>query len=200
MTDVVSSDVYALLSTLLPGFLCAWIFNSLSSFFTRSNIERLIQAFIFTVLIQAVRAVVFKFITLPELASTPKESELVYTVLISVVLGLVFSYFSNNDSLHCFLRRLGLTQQPSYGSEWFGAFMPNRGYVTLHLSGERRLYGWPKLWPTLPNSGHFLLTDPVWINDNGDFIESPGVASMLVDAKDVEMVEFMKVLYKDDIS
>ncbi len=61
----------------------------------------------------------------------------------------------------------------------------------LHFSDERRLYGWPKEWPTDPDKGHFYLMQPSWIREDETMFDVTGVEGLLVDVKDVKWVEFM---------
>ena len=60
------------------------------------------------------------------------------------------------------------------------------------MAGGRRISGYPIEWPTEPTIGHFRLTDAAWIDDNN--IETPldGDESILIEAKQVEMVELLK--------
>mgnify|MGYP000737068882 FL=1 len=48
----IATDVISLLRYLLPGFLSAWIFYGFTSFKKPSQFERVVQALIFTLLIQ----------------------------------------------------------------------------------------------------------------------------------------------------
>ena len=109
----------------------------------------------------------------------------------ALLLGICFSYYANNDKLHKFLRKLGITRETSYPSEWFGAFLKKITYVVLHLDGERRLYGWPIEWPSEPEKGHFVLVQASWLDEDNQ-IPLAGVESIMVNVKDVKMVEFME--------
>jgi hypothetical protein len=102
------------------------------------------------------------------------------------------SHYTNNDSVHALLRKLGITYQNSFSSEWFSAFVRHRTYVVLHLSGNRRLYGWPEEWPSDPEKGHFLVVEAEWLTDKGSIVLST-VETVVVPVKEVEMVEFMKL-------
>ena len=64
-------------------------------------------------------------------------------MFVALFLGIIFSYFVNNDKFHRIFRLLGVTRETAYPSEWFGAFVENETFVVLHLEGERRLYDWP---------------------------------------------------------
>ncbi|MBI5638968.1 MAG: hypothetical protein HZA17_00950 [Nitrospirae bacterium] len=188
-----SKDIIAVLQYLLPGFVSAWIFYALTSYPKPSQFERIVQALIFTIFVQAIVFVAkttFLFIGhYYQLAIWDESSSLMWSIVCAILFGFLFSYFANNDKAHKVFRYLGITRKSSYASEWFSAFS-NVTYVVLHLRDERRLYGWPTEWPSEPRNGHFLITAAAWLV--GDK-ERPitGVENILIDAKDVKWVEFM---------
>ncbi|OWO67359.1 hypothetical protein B2J67_20175, partial [Vibrio cholerae] len=53
-----TNDVITILQYLLPGFVSAWVFYSLTSYPKPSQFERVVQALIFTIFIQAIVVVV----------------------------------------------------------------------------------------------------------------------------------------------
>ena len=189
------TELIELLKFLLPGFFCAWIFHALSSFPKQSQFERIVQALIFTILVQGIsyltKEAIFFCGRYVSLGSWDENADVVLSLLSAIGLGLLITYFSNNDKFHKFLRSLNITRETSYASEWFGAFSDNVTYIVLHLDGGRRLYGWPIEWPTEPMSGHFVLTNASWLNDDNSPTDLAGVKSILVRGTDVQMVEFM---------
>jgi len=123
----------------------------------------------------------------------------VWTIIAAVVFGMTFALFANKDWCHRFLREHkwfrridGLTKRTSFPSEWFSAFNQDKRYVVLHLTGGRRLYGWPFEWPDAPDAGHFVIAEPEWLLDNNQRVALHSVERMLVATKEVEMVEFEK--------
>ena len=138
-----SSEVVGVLTFLLPGFVAAAIFYSLTSHPRPGAFDRVIQALIFTVIGQAIVALILS------IDSTVKESiqrvsnwEFILSVLVAIILGLAASYASNRDTVHGILRRLGVTRETSFPSEWYSAFSRHHGcYVVLHLEGTT-----PPLW------------------------------------------------------
>lgn len=195
--EKIEPTLIILFQFLLPGFLTAWVFHALSSYPKQSQFERIVQALIFTILIQ-----VFSNITkhmllyvgqCVSLGVWDKDSELIASIICAFLLGLLLTYFSNNDKFHCFMRRLNITRETSYASEWFGAFSQNIGYVVLHLDGNRRIMGWPIEWPTEPKIGNFLLTDACWLSEENVITELSNVKVILIDSTKVEMVEFIKL-------
>ena len=189
----IASDIITILQYLLPGFIAAWIFYALTSYPKQSQFERVIQALIFTMVVQGLVLVIqycaeniFQF-------SWSKNINLVSSLIVSITFGLVISYFANNDKFHKLLRYLKITKETSYASEWFGAFSDRITYVVLHLNDGRRIYGWPVEWPTEPNNGHFLLKDSNWLKDDNSEIPLTGVDGILIDGSNVELVEFMEL-------
>lgn len=191
-----TKEIISILSYLLPGFVTAWIFYSLTSYPRPSQFERVIQALIFTLFVQFF-VYLFKCLLLYLGANYwivglwDKSSDLTWSIIIAVTLGLIFSYFANNDKLHRFFRRLGITKETSFPSEWFGTFTQEVTFVVLHFHDGRRLYGWPKEWPSDPTSGHFLITDPSWLDGEKEILIER-VDNILVNVTDIKWVEFIK--------
>jgi len=190
-----TSDLVQLLRYLLPGFLAAWIFYGFTSFVKPSQFERVVQALIFTLIVQIgvylYKTVAFYFAKYWILGPWNADTELVASVVIAAILGLLFAYFANNDKFHSVIRKIGASKETSYPSEWYGEFSNKVTYVVLHLDGERRLYGWPKEWPSNPEKGHFSIQQASWLID-GKETPLTGVDTILIPAKDVQMVEFME--------
>lgn len=202
----ISKDIITLLQYLLPGFISAWIFHALTAYPKSSEFERIVQALIFTVLIQpfvyVAKTILFIIGRFISIADWNKDSQLFWSVVCAIMIGFVFSFYANNDKIHKIIRNRDISRETAYPSEWYSALI-NDTYLVLHLKGERRIYGWPTEWPSDPNKGHFLLKDASWLiekkEENGetsikeqDQIPLTGVDGILIDAKQVEMIEFME--------
>ena len=189
-----SSEVVTILTFLLPGFVATAIFHSLTAHPKPNEFDRIVQALIFTTVVQAIVKGVPLVGSLAGVAPLwTGESEIVVAVLVAVAVAVVAVYASNHDTLLRFLRWIGLTRETSYPSEWYSAFARNPDcYVVLHLKGERRLYGWPEEWPSRPDQGHFSIAEAEWLTEEGS-ISATGVSTILVPGDDVEMVEFLEV-------
>jgi hypothetical protein len=195
-----AKDFVILLQYLLPGFVAAWIFYSLTSFPKPSQFERVVQALVFTIFVQSLVTVIKKLLLLVgsnwSTFTWNSSSNLIWSIMSALALGICFSYFANNDKIHKKLRDFGITRETSYPSEWFGAFLKKITYVVLHLDGERRLYGWPIEWPSEPEKGHFVLVQASWL-DGENQIPITGVESIMVNVRDVKMVEFMEKTWEE---
>lgn len=191
----ISNNIVGVLQYLLPGFLCAWVFYGLTSYPRPSQFERVIQALIFTLIIQAgvhvEKFLILNFSLFGNFSYWNDNSNIICSTLNAIVLGTIFSYFANNDKFHKVIRKIGITRETSFPSEWFGTFLNNVTYTVLHLKDERRIYGWPVEWPSVPDHGHFLLVQASWLQDDNE-IPIEGVESVLIDVNDVRWVEFME--------
>lgn len=191
-----ASDLISLLRYLLPGFLSAWVFYGFTSFQKPSQFERIIQALIFTLIVQVLVSIIRWLLTYIggywSGDNWTADTELGFSVALAAVLGFLFAFFANNDYFHKFVRRLGVSQETSYPSEWFGEFKNRVTYVVLHLDDEKRLYGWPREWPSSPEKGHFSIEQASWVTDESEEIQLTGVQSILIPVSDVKMIEFME--------
>ena len=189
-----SSEAVTILSFLLPGLVAVAVFHMFTSHPKPSEFERVVQALIFTILVQAVAELALWIGRLQgQEALWGEGSEILVSVGIALILGLIAVYFSNTDTLHRFVRFLRLTRETSYPSEWYSAFHHNSDcYVVLHLQGQRRLYGWPEEWPSRPGQGHFRVAQGEWLVGD-ERIPATGVVAIVVPAREVDMVEFLRV-------
>ncbi len=190
-----SGELVGALAFLLPGFVSAAIYHALTSHPKPSAFERVILALIFTAIVQAV-----------EVALDARVSwNPLWSMGTAVVVALIVVLAVNNDIAHSILRRLtrlfrklprmgqfSITRQNSYASVWDSSFARYDGcYVVLHLTGQRRLYGWPDEWPSDPERGHFRITQGEWLTYGGSR-PLEGVVGILVPGSEVEMVEFLR--------
>jgi hypothetical protein len=197
-----SKDLISLLQYLLPGFIAAWIFYGLTPYPKPSQFERVIQALIFTLLTRPVVFVAkYLLIWVGELtvviAPWNDQADLCWAIIASLLLGVTLAYLANNDNFHAWARKLGITRQASHPSEWIAAFHDNVTFVVLHLEDGRRLYGWPRLWPTNSTDGHFYLEQASWLREDNAQVPTSGSSGILVAVADVKRVEFIEKDWSD---
>ncbi len=192
-----SSEIVSVLTFLLPGFVSAAVFYSLTSHPKPNDFGSVVQALMFTIVVQAIT-----LILRINFWSWSHETEVFVSVAIAIVVGLVAATFSNLDLPHRVLRKLKLTKENTYSSEWYSAFANKQHYVVLHLNDDRRFFGWPSEWPSDPDRGHFRITDGQWLTQSDDqgtdsphgpkhVVQSSDVFELLVPVSDVSMVEFV---------
>jgi chromate transport protein ChrA len=91
--DWTSSEIIAVLSFLLPGFVAAWVFHGLTPYPKPPQFERLISALILTAIVNAVVATV----QLISDQTWTDEERLAIAVLVSVIVGVLFALMANRD-------------------------------------------------------------------------------------------------------
>ena len=205
--DLPSKTIIDVLTYLLPGFITAELLYALTPAPRRIPFERVIQALIFTLVIQvSVSAIKYALLWMGH-ATAPwglwtDAVALGWSVFVGFALGFFMAWAANSDRIHGVLRILRITHQTSYASEWYGQFCRHQGYVVLHMGGNRRLLGWPEEWPSAPDAGHFVVASGQWLleeDGKNKIVELAGVHRILVKAQDVEMVEMMRPLTEEEI-
>lgn len=187
-----TSEVVAVLTFLLPGFVGAAVFYSLTSHPKPGEFDRVVQALVFTTVGQAVAWLAGLLVRVWTEYAWPVGLELTVAVTSAVAVALLVAYVSNHDIIHGALRRIGVTGETSYPSELYSAFAEHPYcYVVLHLRGARRLYGWVEEWPSRPPNGYFRVSEAIWLDDEQS-TPLTGVVAILVRAIDVEMIEFLE--------
>ena len=190
-----AKETVALLTFLLPGFLVAWVIYALTSLPKPVQLERVIQALVFTLFVKAF--VVAEQWLLERIGSIYSvghwtlNSELAASLVTALALGLFGSWVANRDRLHGYLRRKGISQRSSRPSEWCDVLSKYELPVTLHFKDDRRLFGWPEEWPSDPEKGHFFIVLPSWIHE-AEPQAMTSVEGILVNVTDVRFVEFVK--------
>ncbi|MDL2189217.1 DUF6338 family protein [Pseudomonas sp. ChxA] len=192
-----ATKIIPLVQTLVPGFLTTMIFYWLADVKKPGQFERTVQALIstglITMLVSGIKPVLFyigehHF----QLGHWTVQVESVWGIGLATSLGLSLAFASNHDYLYRFGRWLTLTSRSSY-PEWIYAFRKREGKsVVLTLLDGRRLFGYPAVWPTEPKDGHFLITQPSWMNEENEWVDTPGIESYLIANSDVYLVEFLE--------
>ena len=189
------ADLFSLLLRLMPGFLAAWVFYGLTSHQRKEPFERVVQALIFTGLVQ-VLAVMTHWAALwlgdkvHSFGPWTDNSTFVVSVGFGFVVGFVFAVLTNRDLPHEWLRGRGLTTRSALPSEWYSAFHKERRWVVLSRKDGRRIYGDPVEWPEQNEKGHFVVSKPSWVDlATGERTPIPSVYRMVIPAADVEWVE-----------
>ena len=166
-----STDLISLLYALLPGFVAAWVYHSLTAHRKDLPFERVVHALIYTVIIQVFvilfRDIYFVIGRFYSFGTWSEDSALVNSLVVAVLFGLISARYSNNGAFHLLLRNWGWTRRTSHPSEWYSAFSRELRWIILHLKGGRRLYGWPEEWPDHPDRGQFVIDQPEWLLDDG---------------------------------
>lgn len=120
------------------------------------------------------------------------DARFLSVAVLAVVYPLLLGYFVNRDQPFRFLRSLGLANMASRPNAWLEAFARRDCYVIVNLTGERRIYGWPRLYSASGDEGLLYLEQPSWVNDDGSLAELPIDGILLLDRPRIESIEFLR--------
>ena len=191
-----SGEIVGVLTFLLPGFIAAAVFYSLTSHPKPGAFDRIILALILTLICNIITDyTILPLFAVEDAVSAINAKEPVFHIIVAIVLGLCLSGISNTDILHRYLRRLRLTRETSFPSEWYSTFARygNNAYIILHLQGGRQLYGFSEEWPSGPKDGHFRLAEAEWLDDDNKRTPLLGASAVLIPAAEVTLIEFAPI-------
>src|SRR4051812_26058843 len=116
--QLIARDLPALVFLLLPGFIAAGVFYTLTAHPKASEFERLIQSLIFTafvrVAVNILRVVLFGLGTNWKVIGTwDADIEFNWSILLAIIMGLIFALLANKDWFHRLMRFSRLTNRTS---------------------------------------------------------------------------------------
>ena len=204
-----SNDLLQILGYLLPGFVTAWIFHGLTPHPKESQFERIVEALVFTAIIQAIYELLYNIWSGPPTSRVLSDlgvgsidlqsslsAETFVRVAIATILGIALAFLSNADWFHSKLRQLKVTRKTGYPSVWYRQFYSYPSYVNLYLSDGRILSGWVDQWPSKQEEGHLALKQVQWLTESepGALVPTdvPSTDVMLIRSNLVEIVEFLR--------
>lgn len=191
-------DLISLLFQVIPGFLTAWVLYGLTAYRRPGPFERIVQALIFTVLVQLLTNLSgWMLIGIGQYAFTigdwTENFSRGWSFVTALLLGVALAYAANTGAVHDWFWRRGITNGNSLPSVWYWSFAKEKRWVILHLKNDtRRLFGWPRDWPDHPDSDYFALSDVEWLLSDGGREPLEGVDRLLVPVEIVAMVELLK--------
>lgn len=200
-------EALGILLVLLPGFACAYIVQFLAVRRKQSELDKVIEALIFSLLLYIFTLPFFSY-TLP-LGWRPLDPQHpdVYQIIVnwkhlawltfaSIVFAIVYSANINRDWAMSFLRLIGVTERTSRKTIWNDAFQEVGGMVQVGLSGDRKILGWLRYYSDEAKDGSLFLESASWVKKDNDGTESeeaidgPGI--LLTRESGIEYVMFLK--------
>ena len=193
------------LQYVFAGLVASWVFYGLTNYKRPTPFDRLVQAIVYTIIIQLTAEFIAKTVEDTGLATYGHVAASPVLILgLSFSLGFILAVAANNDWPHKWLVRFPskwnwkITSKSVYGSNLSHAFETRSEYIVLTLKNSRRIYGWPQVWPDHPGEDYFILTAYEWLPEAGDGSISPTAnhqkpsgGVILIAAKDVDVIEFI---------
>lgn len=192
---------------LLPGFITRAVLGSLAPRVKQSNFVIIVESFILSFFIYALTLAIYpslaadllKYRELNDYTAFVSDVRplMYFTIILSVLTGLLLSYLLNHDFLHGLMRWLRATTNTSRSSTWLDVLTDMRGRgVIVTLGDGRRLQGTLEYYSNEQEDGCVFLKCPSWITNEGEYrsLEVQGI--LLTKSEEIGRIEFM--LYKEE--
>ena len=188
-----------ILFLLIPGFISEKILDVLITRKNKDNFTRFIEALIFSFLVYAFTAIIYKWQPLVQINYSDgntiynfsTDNEIIFiTLFFSIILPFVLGGLIHNDLHTKFFRFLKITDKTSRISVWQDVFVNEKKYLVITLNDNKRIYGWPMYYSHEKENSHIFLYNPAWIDDNDKYIEC-NTHGILIKNEDIRFLEFM---------
>ncbi len=207
-----TTQAFGILLLLMPGFACAYIVDKLTIRRKQSDFDKVIEAFLFSLILYLVVAPSFGY-TLPlvwnHVATNGFEQYVLhlrwlYLAVLAAsaaVLAVLYSANINHDWLLKLLRKSGITQRTARSTIWNDAFQDiTASYVLVQLEGSRRIIGYVRYYSDDPEESSLFLEDAAWVMDDGEQQPIPGPGILLTRLSHIESISFLNALQSESTS
>jgi hypothetical protein len=181
------------LLVLLPGFASARIARSLSSQVEQSELERVIEALIFSFFNYVIYIALFGTSLPIEWAPSFQVHRwrVLFLAAMACILGLLWGVLRSKDLILRVLRAWGWTERTSSESVWNDVFVNLEGSVQVGLKDGRNLIGWIGRYSDSGGERSLFLESAYWVQDDGTLIHIDGKGILLTDKAETEYVMFL---------
>ncbi len=198
----ISFEALSVLLILLPGFLCARVVRSLCPRPQQTELDKIIEALLYSFLIYVVYALIHR--SLPLVLRTESQASgksyfveanpwlllLLTAIALAFALGIGISL--TNDIHGRILRRLRFTQSTFKTSVWSDTFHNYGQYVLVELRDRRTVLGWLRFYSDTPEESSLFLADAAWIGPDGSRTQIDGPGILLSKDAGILSVAFLK--------
>ena len=191
------------LLVLLPGFVSARIARSISAPSAQSDVERIIDALIFSFFIYILYLFLFGG-TLPidwSVAPAPSHAphyslevnrlRLAFLCIAPVLFGLVWGAMQHKDAVLAPLRHWRLTDRTNDVSIWNCDLKEHGGSVQVGLGDGREVVGWLQQYSDIGEERSLFLAKVAWVEEDGSRTLIPGPGILLTDKSEIRYIMFL---------
>lgn len=193
---------------LLPGFVSAYISQRLAVRRERSELDKVVQALIFSFLLYLATMPAFSYSLPLSWRSDLTGSYLIFAnyrfllvlLALSIILGVLHAANINHDWLLWCLRWAKITERTARSSIWNDTFQEIGGFVQIGFKDGKRLIGWVRYYSDDSDDCSVFLEQAAWVNDDDqrEWIKGPGI--LLTKESAIESVSFLSWDLKDNDS
>jgi hypothetical protein len=193
----------AALFILLPGFMSARITQIMSARSEKTELDRIIQALIFSFFTYAIYLFIFGPVLplawtvnvdklgVPHYTFLLDRWKFIFLVLLALILGTLWGFLQSRDLLSRLLLKLRLTNRTSRESIWEDVLLNQAGYVQVGLQDGRNAIGWLSRYSDYGEERALFLERASWINDAGETVDIPGAGLLLTDKSEIQFIMFL---------
>jgi len=186
---------------LIPGFVSSRILNMLVVRNGKKELEKFIEALIFSMLIY----MVFSFVSgIAPIEINQENSAILYNgksflllIILSVFFPIPFGFLTQTDWHMGLARKLRLSKSTSRDSVWYDVFCDSDNYITIEFENGRRICGWPLHWASNPEKPYIYLTKPAWVvqdekTGKPKYVDLDVKGILITPEQKIETIVFMK--------
>ncbi len=187
---------------LLPGFAAAYLVQALTVRAKQTDLEKVIEAFLFSFLIYVSYFLVHPHQT-PLLvweadsksSSVFRPLDLLALLAITICYALAVILFVNKDGT-TLLRKWGLTERTSRSSIWNDVFQANQDpqIVQVELADGRSVQGVVEFYSDSAEESSIFLSQARWIGEDDEIVSIPGSGVLLTKEAKIVSISFLDPL------
>jgi|BogFormECP03_OM3_1039632.scaffolds.fasta_scaffold08421_1 hypothetical protein len=200
--DKVGFEAIAVLLVLLPGFLAARTVQSLCVRPTQTELDKVVEALLYSFLIYVAFVVCVGRIPLAVVQeSLPdgvniyrpaiRPQDLLVLLLLGLGLGIIVSASVTNDWYGRAFRRIHATQKTTRSSIWSDVFHDLSYYVQIQFCDGRKIIGWPRYFSDTPEEATLFLENAAWVDKDGKQEDIPGPGILITKNMPIETIMFL---------
>jgi len=193
-------EALGILLVLLPGFLCAYVVQSLAVRRKQTELDKVVEALLLSFLLYLATLPFFGY-SLP--LSWSETATNVFQIVLhwkqlavlgtsSIILGVLYAANINHDWLLSIFRWLHVTERTARSTIWNDVFQQIGGWVQVGLAGDVIVSGWLGYYSDEAEDSSLFIEQAAWIDKDGTerAIDGPGI--LITKEVGIEYVVFLR--------
>ncbi len=188
---------------LIPGFISAVILNVLIIRKEKSELGKIIEALIFSLIIYTIYSFIIgkSPVTLVQIGESSTYSydsnAFLWLSMFSLIAPLVLGFLITNDWHMKAARFFRISRRTARSSVWFDVFSDFKKHVIIDFANGRRVYGWPMYYSDSPDSQYVFLYKPAWIKEDettgkSTYVDLDIEGILITPEQKIESIEFLE--------
>lgn len=196
-----SYDALNILLFLCPGLLITVVIRLLVYRKESGMFETIVSALLWSLLVYAALTAIGRDAAV-QLTETKRgdttyrgivfnPSAIGWMLCLAALVAALTAFALNRDWFGKFLRWTGISSQSGRATIWLDVFAEYRKFVVVHLSDERRVFGWVLHYSNSGDDGYIYLHEPRWIDAENRWIDTGSHGIFFVKRDLIDFIEFL---------